>query len=437
MKGDTTVDTQTLTLPTHPLVRQLWQIVEHKRIAGQSTSQEVLELFWDEVAAQGTPLLHDVDGTTRATFLYREEIEHMIDADRAYYRIDAAFDTTSFSLSLLPRSNVWWAEVDLPENFTGMYCFEMWDHDGRINEDIHEPWAMSFHDEYNNWDTQEDDSSYARHIASTKEHIGVVREGRVAELQVSAEHLEVPERVWRTRDGRRREPDPVTYPVWTYQPHEHCIAGGDQRLPLVVLMAGQFHESMSLSGQLDAAIETGAIPPATVCSPGYFREGYKAWGWRNGYGPTHYAEFLDQALVPDVSQHLNTEDCVHLVAWSWTTQRTIDTALRVPERIASLIFVAPRFSEGTRYYGDRVDHAEANIRHLATRLPDIPIAVSLPPARQDSPFAWTDSESERFIDLAIEAGLDVRTFEVSDPNIVAQGEAIPVGIAAVMGRAQQ
>ena len=248
----------------------------------------------------------------------------MIDADRAYYRIDAAFDTTSFSLSLLPRSNVWWAEVDLPEDFTGMYYFEMWDHEGLICEDVHEPWAMSFGDEYNDWHTQESDSAYDRHIASTKERIGVVREGQVSELQVSAEHLEVPERVWRTCEGRRRERDPVTYPVWTYQPHEHCIAGGDQRLPLVVLMAGQFHESMSLSGQLDAAVETGLIPPVAVCSPGYFREGYKAWGWRNGYGPTHYAEFLDQALVSDVSQHLNTEKRVHLVAWSWTTQRTIE-----------------------------------------------------------------------------------------------------------------
>ncbi len=431
------MDTRTLTLPTHPLVRQLWQIVEHKRIAGQSTSQEVLDLFWNEVAAEGTPLFHDVDGTTRATFLYREEIEHMIDAGRAYHRIDAVFDTTSFSLTLLPRSNVWWAEIDLPEDFTGMYYFEMWNREGLICEDIHEPWAMSFHDEYNNWHTQESDSAYDRHIASTKEQIGVVREGTVSELQVSAEHLEVPERVWHTREGRRREPDPETYPVWTYEPHALYNSETKHRLPLVVLMAGQFHESMSLSGQLDYAIEAGVIPPVTVCSSGYFREGYKAWGWRNGYGPRHYAEFLDGTLVPDASRHLNAEERVHLVAWSWTTQRTIETALRVPERVASLILVAPRFSEGTRYYGDYVDHVEANIRHLSAQLPDVPIAVSLPPARQASPFAWTDSESQRFIDLAIEAGLDVRRFAISDPNIVAEGEAIPAGIAAVMGRTQR
>lgn len=424
---------QALTLPTHPLVRQLWQIIEHKRIAGQSTSQEVLELFWDEVAAEGTPLFHDVDGTTRATFLYREEIEHMIDAERAYYRIDAAFDTTSFSLGLLPRSNVWWAEVDLPEDFTGMYYFELWDHEGLICEDIHEPWAMSFHDEYNDWYTHESDSAYARHIASTKEQIGVVREGTISEVQVSAKHLEIPERVWHTREGRRREPDPETYPVWTYEPHALYSSEGKQRLPLVVLMAGQFHESMSLSGQLDAAIEAGVIPPVAVCSPGLFREGYKAWGWRNGYGPKHYAEFLDETLVPVVSGHLNTDDRVHLVAWSWTTQRTIETALRVPDRVASLIFVAPKFSDGWSGYYDYVDHAEANVRSLAKRLPHAPIAVGLPPARDGSSFSWTASESDRFIDLASDAGLDVRTFEVSDPNIVAQGEAIPAGIAAVMG----
>lgn len=434
MKGDNTVDTQALTLPTHPLVRQLWQIIEHKRIAGQSTSQEVLDLFWDEVAAEGTPLLHDVDGTTRATLLYREEIEHMIDAHRAYYRVEAAFDTTCFSLSLLPRSNVWWAEFDLPKDFTGMYCFERWDHEGLIREDIHEPWAMSFVDEYNDWHTQESDSAYARHIASTKEQIGVVREGTVSELQVSAEQLEVPERVGRTRDGRRREPDPVTYPVWTYEPREHYGTKGDQRLPLVLLMAGQFHESMSLSGQLDAAIETGVVPPVAVCSPGYFREGYTAWGWRNGYGPRHDLEFLDETLVPYVSRHLNTEERVHLMAWSWTTQRTIATALRVPERVASLIFVAPKFSDGWPGHYGYVDRAEAYVRHLADRVPNVPIAVGLPPERGESEFSWKATDSTRFVDLATQAGLDVRTFEVSDPNIVAQGEAIPAGISAVMGR---
>lgn len=431
------MDAQTPTQPTHPLVQQLVQTIEHRRIAELPTTPEVLDTFWDEVAAQGTPLLHDVDGTARATFLYREAIENMVDADRAYDRIDAAFDTTSFSLNLLPRSNVWWAEVDLPEHLTGLYCFEMWDRQGLICEDIHEPWAMGFHDEYNRRSTHESDSAYDRRIASTKRQIGGVHEGTVSELQVSAQHLEVPERVWRTPEGRRREPDPLTYPVWTYQPPEHCIAGDDQRLPLVVLMAGQFHESMTLNGQLDAAIETGLIPPATVCSPGHFRQGYQAWGWRNGYGPPHYAEFLDQTLVPDVSRHLSTEERVHLVAWSWTTQRTIETAARVPERVASLIFVAPQLSDGSPGHDGYVDHAEAIVKDLADRVPNVPIAVSLPPAREGSPFAWTDSESERFIDLAIEAGLDVRTFGVSDPNIVAQGEAIPAGIAAILGRTQR
>lgn len=339
--------TQTLTLPTHPLVRQLWQIIEHKRIAGQATSQEVLELFWGEVAALGTPLLHDVDGATRATFLFREEVEHMIDAYRAYSRVDAAFDTTSISLSLLPRSNVWWAEVDLPDDFTGMYYFELWDWEGLICEDVHEPWAMSFHDEYNDWDTQEADSSYARHIVTTKAAMGAVREGTVSELEVSAEHLEVPERVWRTREGRRREPDPETFPVWAYEPHARHLTDASQRLPLVVLMAGQFHESMSLSGHLDKAIETGAIPPLAVVSPGYFREGYKAWGWRNGYGPRHYAEFIDETLVPEVSRHLNTEERVHLVAWSWTTQRTIETVTPPGESGDSVWwFILPRAGRG-------------------------------------------------------------------------------------------
>lgn len=59
--------------------------------------------------------------------------------------------------------------------------------------------------------------------------------------------------------------------MWAYKPHPADSTQGEQQLPLVVLMAGQFHESMSLSRELDSAIETGVIPPVAVCSPGVFR----------------------------------------------------------------------------------------------------------------------------------------------------------------------
>ncbi len=426
-------DFGSLSLPTHPLVRQLWQIIENKRLAGQPTTPELLGLFWHEVAALGTPLLHGVDGMTRATFLYREEIEHMVAPDWAYQRIYASFDTTGIKLSRLPRSNVWWAEVDLPDDFTGMYYFEIWNREGLICEDIHEPWAMSFPDLYNSWDTNKADSAYPRNIATTKPAMKMAPEGTVSELQVSAEHLEVPERVWRSRDGSRREPDPETFPVWTYRPHSRHVLAADRRLPLAVLMAGQFHESMNLSGHLDLAIETGLLPPIVVTSPGYFREGYKAWGWRNGYGPGHYAEFIDQTLVPEVSRCLGTEERVHLVGWSWTSQRTVETALRVPDRVASLTFVAPRFAEGWPGSHSYVDFTETNVMALAQRLPNTPIAVGIPPVRGASPFAWASDETDRFVMLATIAGLDLRTFNVSDPNIVAQGEAIPCGISVTMG----
>lgn len=46
-------------LPTHPVLRQLWQVIERKQSAGLATPVELLELFWAEVAEKRTPLLRD------------------------------------------------------------------------------------------------------------------------------------------------------------------------------------------------------------------------------------------------------------------------------------------------------------------------------------------------------------------------------------------
>ncbi len=99
-----------------------------------------------------------------------------------------------------------------------------------------------------------------------------------------------------------------------------------------------------------------------------------------------------------------------------------------------MILVAPTFSEGSCPYFDYVDHMEDYVARLTEGLPDVPIAVSIPPARAGSVFKWAADESQRFVSLATDAGLDVRTFEVSDPNVVAEGEAIPAGVAAVVGQ---
>ena len=65
--------------------------------------------------------------------------------------------------------------------------------------------------------------------------------------------------------------------------------------------------------------------------------------------------------------------------------------------------------------------------------PQVPIAVGLPTTRDGSVFTWSDERAARFVELAGAAGLDVRPFEVSDPNIVAHGGAIASGIDAVLG----
>lgn len=98
------MDDESDAVPSHPLVLKLWQAVELRKAAGQPTSQELLEAFWADVASQRTPLLHDANGVTGATFLYREDIDHMIDRDRAFRRIVASFDSFYLDLRRIPHA---------------------------------------------------------------------------------------------------------------------------------------------------------------------------------------------------------------------------------------------------------------------------------------------------------------------------------------------
>lgn len=164
------------------------------------------------------------------------------------------------ALSLLPRSNVWWREVNLPANLTGMYYFEMHDGNGLITEDIHEPWAATFGDTYNSYATHDLDSSYQRFVVSTKGPFGdLPHVGTASTIEVPAERLMLPiRRIW-SGGAEIEVPAPQTFPVWTYEPYPVRRDGADLPI-LVVLMAGQFHESMDLQSELDYAVATHTMP---------------------------------------------------------------------------------------------------------------------------------------------------------------------------------
>lgn len=426
-------------LPTHPIVRQLWQMIELKRVSGAATPEVLLELFWDEIKSLGTPLLHDVDGTTRATFLYREEIDHMINRDLAFHRVAVAWsgsytaghNGSRLPLMLMPRSNVWWAEVDLPENFTGVYCYQMDDSEGLITEDVHEPWAMSFSDEYNQRRTQDADSSYSRFVVTTKSGGGYVQEGTTSVLEAPAAHLPLPTDTRHSRGQSQTRPRPEAYPVWTYTPHPSQLQP-DGHPPLVVLMAGQFHESMNLHSTMDRAIDSGAVPPVRLWTPGYHRHGFKAWGWRHGNGPGDISVFFKESLLP-----LTGNSPVHLFGWAYTCYSTIETGIRIASTVKSIILIDPVPAIASQDPSETEWDVERAFEDLAKEAPTMVIAIGNEPDRGQSRFAWHSSDSERFAKAARDAGLDVRRFEVTDPNMVAQGEAIPAGIASALGEGRQ
>lgn len=106
----------------------------------------------------------------------------------------------------------------------------------------------------------------------------------------------------------------------------------------------------------------------------------------------------------------------------------------MPGRVESLILIEP-CDDGRRGYrrGCGAD-LTADLRALAAAAPNLVVAISAAPDRRGTTFSWRCRDAEMFIGAATSAGLEVRQFEVSDPNVVAEGEAIPAGIAAAIGR---
>lgn len=418
----------------HPLVEELAALVERRHRAGLATGAPILDAFWAQVEQIGTPLLDQVDGRTRATFLFEQGFEEMA-ARGPYTRVWIETCTRRVDLEPLPQTNVWWAQVELPDDCTLVYTYHCADRDGTINNDIHEPWPVSFRDRYNRTPTQDVDSIDSSNIVTTKRIAPEVPAGVIRTINVPAALLPLVE--------HGQHPD--THPVWCYTPPQMPV--DSEPLPLVVLMAGQFLESMDLAATLDHSIYTGRMPPAVVVAPGDYgrrsrRHGYKAWGWRNGSGPGELSAFFSQALLPAIKSALPVTDRAHLVAWNYTTYSAAETARRIPEQVASLILLDPwlegishsylstRITGGPGYTGHayrKLDPEQwtlaQGLARLGTATPGLTIALGVPPRRVGD-FAWTDNRTDHIRYAALEAGLPIAEFTLTDPNIVAAGEAI-------------
>lgn len=425
----------------HPLVEQLTSAVTRSRLAEQAGAER-LDAFWAEVAGLGTPLLEDVDDRTRATFLFREHLDHGRSA-RSYTQVWLSWDDGPVhDLQLLPRTDVWWAEIELPDNFTGVYAFHCADKGGTICEDVHEPWPMTFADAYARpgSETVHPDEAYGAYVVSTKTR-AEAPPGTVSTFDVPAGLLPLPARVWHDAAGAHRDPHPETFPVWCYEP-----AGlPAEPAPVVILMAGQFLDAMDLAGALDRGIDGGTMPPAIVVAPGNFRGGHKAWGWRNGFGPDELSEFFGRALLPALRDRFPIDDSVHLVAWNYTTPSAIETARRLPQA-RSVILLDPSI-DGVRAplrtvsYGapggaparvvERHWSIGAAFREVAAARPRLAVALGVPP-RRGGDFAWQYYHGAEARAAAVESGLPVVGFEVTDGNVVAAGEAIGAGVGAAI-----
>lgn len=404
-----------------------------------------LDEFWRDVAERGTPLRQSLpDGQTRITYLWREGA-------------DADYDGVSVEgwpqLAVLAGTDVWFGEADVPGDYVDAYCFNLSVDGKTLNEDIHEPWAMSFADKLNPVAVAEQDSHYPRNIVAAR---GLLPRrqpvGSTRILRVPCTRLELPE---------REAEHPAFFPAWVYQPARSATTV-ETPLPVVVLVNGQFLESSDALAILDDAMASGELAPAlvvTACSrprpsgwaagravyePGdYEFEGvqwreHTAWGWRNGYGPHDLSDFLVAELLPALREHYAIRPGVHLVSWDTGAQAALATAAGAHEQVDSVTLLLP-----AGLYGDDQPHLERTFPNDASvqALNDVlsrrsaRVAVSEPTSRSGS-YSWADEGADALC-RAVDSRLteSIARVPLTDPNIAAGAYALVPAIQWALGSA--
>lgn len=306
----------------------------------------MLEAFWSEVERRGTPLLepHPSGFGYAATFLYRLSIAGLR-SGRNLAKVRIAFDGDyvggDVDLEQIPGTTVWFAEVHIPPDFAGTYCFHLWDKSGLLTEDIHQTWAMSFPDLFNPLVGREYDAIHERSLVSTSPLRGALREdvelGKVVTLTVDAQILDPPH--LSRRDELSVNDREARHPVWVYLPHPKYRL--EERLPCVVLMNGQFAEHFDLTAVLDNAVADGLMPPVAVITSGRHRHNQNAWGWRHGYGPPPMGRFVEQVLWPALAAAFSVRTPIHLIAFGPTAHSAVATAAAVPHLVSSVTLLSP------------------------------------------------------------------------------------------------
>lgn len=394
---------------------------------GPEPRDDLLDAFWAEVERRGTPLLepHPSGEGFTATFLYRLPVRR-IAVFGNYTDVQVVFDGDYVKgivdLEHIDGTTVWHGEAHIPDRFTGEYCFNLWDRDGRITEDIHEPWAMSFADEYNPLRAAAYGSAYGRNlVVTTPARIRAdVARGEVVEFGVDARLLMPPHLERRRAELSDRQ---MLHQVWAYRPADEHRTGDD--LPCVLLLDGQYLEHVDLPAILDTAIADGRIPPVAVVTSGWNDGNRNSWGWRHGYGPASMAEFLDGALWSALVCELGVRPPVHLVAYEWTARRAVGTAAgsALVGSVTLLDPWDPPEDMRVRY----LSSGDAPLLTEVGRLGEVQLVLGWPEPRSGA-FAW---HSETLRALA-ETRPAVRV-PLRDQNIYAATDALIESIAATVG----
>lgn len=403
-------------------------------------SLEELDAFWRAVGEEGTPLLTQLEGGDfNATFVYRTDVDDPSVITQVLIMWDGdawpetAYWVDSLALRRMGRTDIWYGDVDLPDDFCGMYYVALANENGIINEDVHEPWPMSFCDELNQEPTREPDAIYPRNIVRTPKPNASpnIPRGTAMELSVDAAHLRLGRKLWR-RSGREivRPPAPE-YPVWTYLPADWRTDSSDgpsQALPVVVLLSGQFLEVADLKDVLDRSIDQGLIPPLAVVAPGRTTHGHNSWGYRRGFGPPDKATFLRESLWPLLRDSLDVRGPMHLVAWGQDAPAALRTAAGTRDLVGSLTLLNPIL----KTLGGEDDEEEGVRRAVGEDLRGFDVVVGVP-ATRSGVFTWSDTAAKARVlyDLS-QAGVSMHRVVQSDPNIISEIDTMIRGVALMV-----
>jgi len=389
-----------------------------------------LARFWDEVEAIGSPLLSEgEDDMVTATFLWRDQSER-----QGIDMVVVSLELRNEPLALLAGTDIWFVDVWLPRDYAGGYCFHLGTDGVIFNEDLHEPWAMSFGDPLSRWPIHEEDTLYPRNIVRAS---GLPQP---EQLRGEVHRVLIPSLLL---DGPRPTP---SFPVSVYEP-PRSVANSDTYLPAVIFLNGQFVESSDalplLDRAMDRAMDEGRLLPALLVIPDSLRslDEHSAWGWRNRHGPHDLSAYLTQELLPALEVEHDLSGAIHLIAWGYAAHAAVRTAIGC-NRVVSITLLNPirvrdfqavgtsRAASWPTAEWKRFDRIADDLVTLMRSSCFVQLSKLSP--REDRPSREDSSEQLAAI-VAAQTGRHLDRIQLSNADLVAGASALLPALARVLG----